>query len=104
MVLVAAVIVFPPLGVALVLVAANALGVAIAEDIVFAGIALVGELKKLASPSQEKAAIDACQDKALAKCETCTETAQKLPFPLNFAAMDSCGGALLLDYAVCLLI
>ena len=102
--LVAAVIVFPPLGVALVLVAANAVAFLIAEVVVGDAIILLGELKKAASPNQEKAAIDACQDKADAACIACQSAADKLPFPLDLAAYDACEAAILLDYAACYLL
>jgi hypothetical protein len=102
--IVAAVIVFPPLGIAIGLVAANLFAVAIAEAIVAVAVVLLGELKKAAGSNQEKAAIDNCQDKADDAYNECLTAADNLVFPLNVAAGDACYGAWLLNYANCYLL
>ena len=104
LVIVVAVIAFPPLGLALALIAANAVGILVAEVFVGEAIGLIGALKLATSTDKQKDAIAACQDKAGAAFEACDAAAQAAIFPLNIAAEDACLAAFLLNFAACLLI
>jgi hypothetical protein len=101
---VAAVIIFPPLGLALALIAANAVGALVAESFVGTAIVLVGELKGAAGTQKERDAIDACLNKVNDAGDACLTAADHLIFPLNLAAEDACLAAYLIDFAACYLL
>lgn len=109
LVIAVAVVVCPPLALAVGLLALNV----VAADILIrvpAGATemaadLLLDLKKNASnDKQQKAAIDNCEDKAYSADDNCETAADKLIFPLDLAASDACEAALLLNLAACLLI
>jgi hypothetical protein len=109
LVVVVAVAVFPPLGLAFIDLAANAAALTFGESIaVFAAELIVG-LKNSAGNEKQRDEVQACLDRAYATCDKCLAEAATLivpgtelvTVPLYLAAADLCYGQQLLDLAFC---
>ncbi len=113
MVVTVAVIVAPPLGIALVLLSVNStlitFPVAVAETMAIYAQQLLLLLKAGAGTDKQKDEIEACMDRAYAKCDKCLSDAaaivvpgtELITVPLYLAASDLCYAQQLLDLLLC---
>jgi hypothetical protein len=102
LVVVVAVIAFPPLGIVLVDISSPAVAGVIAAALVAEAALLVARLVENAGTDKGRDRVAECEDNAAARKRHCISEAGDLPFPISIAAEDACYAQWLLDAAVCL--
>lgn len=103
LVVVVAVIAFPPLGLVLVDIAAPVAAAVYAAAIVAGAVLMVARLVENVGTEKGRDRVAECQDRVESKKRRCISEAGDLPYPINIAAADACYAQWLLDAAVCLI-